>query len=155
MNLCRIKTKSLTILLGLVLAAGVLKQGEAAVGVNWGTISHHRLSPKTAVDLLKVNKISKVKLFDADPQVVNALRGCGIQVMVGIPNEMLSLLGSSPAAADLWVRQNLTTHLSAKPPADISHWSKQILQDLSSLWSHVMLMHMNLLSLPKEHFAQT
>lgn len=121
MNLCRIKTRSLTILSWLVLAAVALKQREAAIGVNWGTISHHRLSPKTAVDLLKENKISKVKLFDADPQVVNALRGSGIQVMVGIPNEMLSLLSSSPAAADLWVRQNLTLHLSAKPPADIRY----------------------------------
>ncbi|KAJ8433009.1 hypothetical protein Cgig2_010985 [Carnegiea gigantea] len=120
MNLCRIKTKSFIILLWLVIAAVVLKQGEAAIGVNWEMISHHRLSPKMAVDLLKENKISKVKLFDTDLHVVNALRGSSIQVMVGIPNEMLSLLSSSPAADDLWVRQNLTTHLSAKPPIDIS-----------------------------------
>lgn len=122
-NLGKIKTqtKTLTILSFLVTTILVLKQGEAAIGVNWGTISKHRLSPKTVVDLLKENKIPKVKLFDADPQVLNALRGSGIQVMVGIPNEMLSLICSSSAASDLWVSHNLSLHLSARPPVDIRY----------------------------------
>ena len=91
---------------------------ESAIGVNWGTISFHRLKPSTAVDLLKDNKIPKVKLFEADPDALKALMGSGIQVMVGIPNEMLSLLSSSPAAADLWVRQNISSYVG-KGGADI------------------------------------
>ncbi|KAK6149602.1 hypothetical protein DH2020_017127 [Rehmannia glutinosa] len=51
------------------------------IGVNWGTVSNHRLSPDTVVDLLKDNKIEKVKLFDADPTVLKALMGSGIEVM--------------------------------------------------------------------------
>lgn len=63
------------------------------------------------VDLLKDNKISKVKIFDTDPVVLRALIGSGIQVMVGVPNEMLASLSSSTAASDLWVRQNVTAYM--------------------------------------------
>ncbi|XP_028800347.1 glucan endo-1,3-beta-glucosidase 6 isoform X1 [Neltuma alba] len=93
---------------------------ESAIGVNWGTVSSHRLKPSTVVGLLKDNKIPKVKLFEAEPDVLKALMGSGIQVMVGIPNEMLSLLGSSPSAADLWVRQNVSSYIG-KGGADIRY----------------------------------
>lgn len=107
----------------LVVGIIVIRRGEAAaaagvgIGVNWGTLSQHRLPAKTVVDLLKRNKISKMKLFDADPQVLNALRGSRIQVMVGIPNDFLSLLSSSPPAADSWVRHNLSAYISSANPS--------------------------------------
>ncbi|KAK8672753.1 hypothetical protein V6N13_111116 [Hibiscus sabdariffa] len=93
---------------------------ESAIGVNWGTVSFHKLRPSTVVDLLKDNNIQKVKLFEADPLVLRALMGSGIQVMVGIPNEMLAALSSSSAAADLWVRQNISTYVG-KGGADIRY----------------------------------
>ncbi|KAM6585516.1 hypothetical protein CsatB_012518 [Cannabis sativa] len=85
-----------------------LPTAESAIGVNWGTISLHRLKPSTVVNLLKDNKISKVKIFDTDHGVLRALMGSGIEVMVGIPNEMLASMSSSTAASDLWVRQNVS-----------------------------------------------
>lgn len=104
---------AVVILLAVAVMVGVVWPAESAtgIGVNWGTLSLHRLSPSTVVDLLKDNKIHKVKLFDADPYVLKALTGTGIEVMVGIPNEMLALLSSSTAASDLWVRQNVSTYL--------------------------------------------
>ncbi|CAH9086128.1 unnamed protein product [Cuscuta europaea] len=84
---------------------------ESAIGVNWGTLSLHKLSPPKVVDLLKYNGIWKVKLFEADPDVLRALMGSGIEVMVGIPNELLSLIASSSSAADLWVSQNVTRYM--------------------------------------------
>ncbi|KAI8017716.1 Glucan endo-1,3-beta-glucosidase 5 [Camellia lanceoleosa] len=74
-------------------------------------MSLHKLSPLTVADLLKYNNIQKVKLFDADPDVVKALMGTGIQLMVRIPNEMLSLISSSTVAFDLWVRQNISRYI--------------------------------------------
>lgn len=84
---------------------------ESGIGVNWGTISLHKLSPSTVVDLLKANKIEKVKMFDADPDVLKGLMGSGIQVMVGIPNEMLGVISSSAAASDLWVQKNVSAYM--------------------------------------------
>lgn len=84
---------------------------ESGIGVNWGTLSFHRLSPYTVVDLIKANKIQKVKLFDADSGSLRALMGSGIEVMVGIPNEFLGVLSSSTAAADLWVERNVSRYV--------------------------------------------
>ncbi|XP_057462231.1 glucan endo-1,3-beta-glucosidase 5 [Actinidia eriantha] len=84
---------------------------ESGIGVNWGTISLHKLSPSTVVDLLRDNRIHKVKIFDADPEVLGALMGTGFEVMIGIPNEMLAALSSSTDASDLWVRHNVSTYM--------------------------------------------
>ncbi|CAN1753304.1 Glucan endo-1,3-beta-glucosidase 5 [Linum perenne] len=104
-------SSSLLLLLLVTILCCWFRVGESAIGVNWGTVSFHRLKPSTVVDLLKDNKIGKVKLFDADPGSLQALMGSGIQVMVGIPNEMLSTISSSTTAADLWVRQNVSRYV--------------------------------------------
>ncbi|EPS65725.1 hypothetical protein M569_09051, partial [Genlisea aurea] len=93
------------LLLSLCLSAAAV---ECGIGVNWGTVALHRLSPETVVNLLKANKIEKVKLFDTDPEVLTALMGSGIETMVGIPNEMLSSLGASSSASDSWISQNVS-----------------------------------------------
>jgi len=104
--------------LTLVFSLLFLPMAESAIGVNWGTLSSHRLKPSTVVNLLIDNKISKVKLFEADPAILKALMGSGIQVMVGIPNEMLSLIGASSVAADYWVQRNVSAFMT-KGGADI------------------------------------
>lgn len=81
------------------------------LGVNWGTLSSHRLSPPIVVNMLKANNISKVKIFDADPKVLQALTGSRIHVMVGIPNEMLHTLSRSKVAAKSWVHDNVTRYV--------------------------------------------
>lgn len=95
-------------ILALLLCVSVV---EAGIGVNWGTVSLHRLPAERVVDLLKDNKIGKVKLFDADPDALKALMGSGIEVMVGIPNDMLALLSSSTSACDSWVSQNVSRYM--------------------------------------------
>ncbi|KAM1040797.1 hypothetical protein ACFX2I_030026 [Malus domestica] len=57
-----------------------------------------KLKASVVVDLMKDNKISKVKLFNADPDSLRALMDSGIQVMVGIPNQILATLSSSTDA---------------------------------------------------------
>ncbi|CAK9182184.1 unnamed protein product [Ilex paraguariensis] len=99
---------STTLLCIFVLFGSALVVVESAIGVNWGTVSLHKLSPSTVVDLLRENNIKKVKLFDADPGALRALMGSGIEVMVGIPNELLAVLSTSTTASDLWVGQNVS-----------------------------------------------
>ncbi|PKA62136.1 Glucan endo-1,3-beta-glucosidase 5 [Apostasia shenzhenica] len=83
-----------------------------ALACNWGTRSSHPLPPDIVVRLLKDNGFDKVKLFEADPQALRALGRSGIQVMVGIPNELLAPLAGSVGAAEQWVKQNVSTFIS-------------------------------------------
>lgn len=83
------------------------------IGVNWGTQASHLLPPPTVVKLLRDNGIQKLKLFDAESGVLNALSGSGIEVMVGIPNEMLSSLANSMDAAERWVEKNVSSYVSS------------------------------------------
>ncbi|KAK8672478.1 hypothetical protein V6N13_110846 [Hibiscus sabdariffa] len=83
-----------------------------AIGINWGTMSSHPLPASKVVELLKSNDVSKVKLFDADPSVLQALSGSNIAVTLGIPNSMLPTLNSSKKAAESWVHDNVTRYFS-------------------------------------------
>lgn len=82
------------------------------IGANWGSQSSHHLPPDKVVAMLRENGIQKVKLFDADYDTLRALGRSGIQVMVGIPNDMLSDFASSSKAAEKWVAENVTHHLT-------------------------------------------
>jgi hypothetical protein len=80
-----------------------------ALGVNWGTMATHRLPSGTVVRMLQDNGIRKVKLFDADPGPMDALAGSGIEVMVGIPNNMLDMMTDYGTARD-WVHENVSRY---------------------------------------------
>ncbi|KAF8025944.1 hypothetical protein BT93_F2697 [Corymbia citriodora subsp. variegata] len=82
------------------------------LAINWGSRASHPLPASITVQLLKDNGFDKVKLFEADPEPLKALGHSGIQVMVGIPNELLEPLSSSVQAAINWVSQNVSTFIS-------------------------------------------
>ncbi|XP_047327727.1 glucan endo-1,3-beta-glucosidase 5-like [Impatiens glandulifera] len=90
------------------------------IGANWGNQATHPLPPATVVKLLKDNGFDKVKLFDADSTTLKALSGSGIQVMVGIPNEMLNNLANNLNDAEKWVQKNVSVHISSNK-VDIRH----------------------------------
>ncbi|KAK4338095.1 hypothetical protein RND71_042582 [Anisodus tanguticus] len=93
---------------------GFMVFGEVyGIGANWGTQATHPLPPNIVVKMLKDNGIQKVKLFDADSEIFKALSGSGIEVMVGIPNEMLWSLANSLGAAEKWVEKNISSHVSS------------------------------------------
>ncbi|KAL0388985.1 UNVERIFIED_CONTAM: Glucan endo-1,3-beta-glucosidase 9 [Sesamum calycinum] len=97
--------------LSLIISFSAVTEVEG-LGVNWGTAASHPLPPQKVVELLKANNIGKVKLFDADPLVLQSLSGSNIHVTVGVPNSMLRTLNSSLKAAESWVHDNLTRFVS-------------------------------------------
>lgn len=96
------------VLLGLSVSIGV-----EGLACNWGLQSTHPLNPTVVVKLLKDNGFNKVKLFEADPGALKALGRSGIQVMVGIPNDMLAPIASSVSTASAWVQQNVSRYISS------------------------------------------
>lgn len=93
----------------VVCIMGVVSNG-SSVGVNWGTMASHQLPPEQVVQMLKENGIEKVKLFEADPKIMEALTGTNIQVMLALPNFMLMQLSQDPSVAVSWVEENVTNY---------------------------------------------
>jgi hypothetical protein len=83
-----------------------------AIGANWGTQASHLLSPDSVVRMLKENGFQKVKLFDAEEGPMNALKKSGLEVMVGIPNELLYPIAASMKSAEKWVDRNVSHFLN-------------------------------------------
>ncbi|CAL4935041.1 unnamed protein product [Urochloa decumbens] len=104
---CRRQAVAAALVAMAVLAGGL--PAAAALGVNWGTMATHRLPSGTVVRMLQDNGIRKVKLFDADPGPMDALAGSGIEVMVGIPNNMLDMMTDYGTARD-WVHENVSRY---------------------------------------------
>lgn len=100
------------VLLVLVLSFYSLVHSVSGIGANWGTQATHPLPPDTVVRLLRDNGFQKIKLFDADYDALRALGKSGIEVMVGIPNDMLTSLAGSVKAAEKWVSKNISTHIT-------------------------------------------
>ncbi|KAL8527915.1 hypothetical protein ACS0TY_005649 [Phlomoides rotata] len=81
-----------------------------SMGVNWGTMATHQLAAHSIVDMLKDNGFQKVKLFDADDGILEALCGTDIEVMIAVPNYMLREMSLDPFAAISWVEANLSAY---------------------------------------------
>ncbi|KAA8535009.1 hypothetical protein F0562_030012 [Nyssa sinensis] len=82
----------------------------SCVGVNWGTMANHLLQPEKVVRMMKENGFDKVKLFEADENILEALIGTDIEVMLGIPNYMLQEMSEDPGVAASWVDANVTSY---------------------------------------------
>lgn len=102
----------LSVAYGLVSVFSLVVHSVSGIGANWGTQATHPLPPETVVDLLRDNGIDKVKLFDADYGNLKALGKTRIEVMVGIPNEMLASLAGSVKSAEKWVAKNVSEHMT-------------------------------------------
>lgn len=80
---------------------------EPYVGINIGTDVSNLLSPVDLVSFLQLQKISHIRLYDADQALLRALAHTKIRIIIGIPNNQLLAMGSSNATAANWVTRNI------------------------------------------------
>jgi hypothetical protein len=99
------------LLLAVLICNEVNESNAIQFGVNWGDISRQPLPPEIVVNLLKANNITRVKLFDCNYDVLKALSGSGIEVMVAAPNDLLASLAESQRNANDWVSENVTRYM--------------------------------------------
>ncbi|CAN6444177.1 unnamed protein product [Victoria cruziana] len=85
--------------------------GNQHVGVCYGLVGNDLPSPQDAIRLLQSKGIRKVRLYDPDAGVLNALRNTGIQVNVGVNNGDLKSLAEDLGFAYGWVGQNIQAYL--------------------------------------------
>ncbi|KAF8365010.1 hypothetical protein HHK36_032987 [Tetracentron sinense] len=77
------------------------------IGVNYGQLGNNLPSPSQSIDLIKTLKAGRVKLYDANPEILNLLAGTKLQVSIMVPNQAISNISSNQTLADEWVRTNV------------------------------------------------
>lgn len=87
----------------------VSPENEPFVGVNIGTDVSNMLSPSDLVAFLQLQKITHVRLYDADQNILKSLANTSIKVIVGVPNNQLLAIGSSNATAFSWIKRNIVS----------------------------------------------
>lgn len=80
------------------------------IGVNYGRVANNLPAPAEVVSLLKSHGINRIKLYDTDSDVLTALAGSSINVVVALPNELLSSVAADQSFADSWVKGNISQH---------------------------------------------
>ena len=75
--------------------------------VNIGTDVSSLPSPADLVALLQLQKITHVRLYEPDPDILRALAQTKIRVVVGVPNNQLLAIEYSAATASSWIRRNI------------------------------------------------
>ncbi|ERN16505.1 hypothetical protein AMTR_s00031p00059420 [Amborella trichopoda] len=95
----------------LVLPGLTLQALSLGVGINYGQIANNLPSPSRVAGLLNSLSISKVKLYDADPNVLRAFANTNVEFVVGIGNELVANI-TDPDKALQW----LTTHVQPYIP---------------------------------------
>ncbi|KAF9607637.1 hypothetical protein IFM89_037565, partial [Coptis chinensis] len=79
-----------------------------AVGVNYGLVGDNLPPPKDVISFIRSKGISRVRLFEPIPEVLEALKGyTDIAVSLGTRNEELPNLAMSQQAATDWINRNI------------------------------------------------
>ena len=80
-------------------------------GVNYGRISDNIPPPESVVTLLKAAKIKNIRIYDANHDVLQAFKGSGIEIIVGLGNEFLRDISVWEDRAMNWVKENVQPFL--------------------------------------------
>ncbi|KAG9459104.1 hypothetical protein H6P81_003612 [Aristolochia fimbriata] len=95
----------------LLLLSGQLRQSLSyGVGINYGQIANNLPSPTRVLSLLQSVSITKVKLYDADPNVLRAFSNSNVEFIIGIRNEYLPNM-TDPNKAIAWLKEHVQPHL--------------------------------------------
>ncbi|KAI3839327.1 hypothetical protein MKW98_012878 [Papaver atlanticum] len=77
------------------------------VGVNYGRQGKDLPSPSAVGSLLRSRNVDRIRLFSPDWDVLNALRGSGIGVVLCVPNPDIQRIGNDPDFAGNWIWNNV------------------------------------------------
>jgi len=75
--------------------------------VCYGTVADDLPPPSEVVQLYKSNGISNMRVYFPDSKVMEALRGSGIGLVLGVANEDIANLAACAPCAASWVQTNV------------------------------------------------
>lgn len=76
-------------------------------GVNYGRLADNIPAPESVVTLLKAARIKNVRIYDSDHSVLQAFKGSGIEIIIGLNNGLVKDVSVSEDRAMTWVKENV------------------------------------------------
>lgn len=88
----------------------VLQTFGHGIGINYGQIANNLPSPSRVALLVQSLSIKKVKLYDADPNVLSAFSSYDVEFIVGVGNEnILNMM--DPTKAQAWLKEHIQPYV--------------------------------------------
>ncbi|PKA64302.1 Glucan endo-1,3-beta-glucosidase 14 [Apostasia shenzhenica] len=100
------------LLLWLLLSGQVFPSSGLRVGINYGQIANNLPPPTRVAGLLGSLNISRVKLYDADQNVLGAFMNTNVEFIIGIGNENVSSM-MDVSKAQAWLQQHVQPYISS------------------------------------------
>ncbi|KAL8485451.1 hypothetical protein ACS0TY_027668 [Phlomoides rotata] len=104
---------SLILILGLLITLS-LDFTVGQIGVDYGRNGGGLPPPSRVVELYNQYGIQRMRIYDTDPETLQAVGGSNIELTVGILNRDLQNIAASPTNADAWVRDNISKYPNVK-----------------------------------------
>ncbi|KAJ6986155.1 glucan endo-1,3-beta-glucosidase 14-like [Populus alba x Populus x berolinensis] len=126
----------LRLLFLLLTLSGVQVLG-AGFGINYGQIADNLPSPSSVSVMLQPLDVSRLKLYDANPKVLQAFSNSSVEFIVGIGNGYLQDM-ADPVKAQNWVQQNLQPYLAQTKITCISVGNEVFMTNDTQMWSYLL-----------------
>ncbi|XP_042479900.1 glucan endo-1,3-beta-glucosidase-like isoform X2 [Macadamia integrifolia] len=98
-------------LLFFLLTVNFFNGVQGSIGVNYGTVADNLPAPaEVARFLLQDTLINRVRLFDANPAILQAFAHTGVAITVTVPNEEIPDL-TKLASARQWLKTNIIPYI--------------------------------------------
>ncbi|XP_050383374.1 glucan endo-1,3-beta-glucosidase, acidic-like [Argentina anserina] len=99
-----VKLLLLTVLMATITTTG------AQIGVCYGTVANNLPPPREVISMCNQRNIKRMRLYGPNHDVLEALRGSNIELMIGVENERIRDIALNQASADDWVQRNVLTY---------------------------------------------
>ncbi|KAL6005271.1 hypothetical protein ACLOJK_005833 [Asimina triloba] len=106
MQIAKVSSSSINELLD----SSILQNFCLGIGINYGQIANNLPSPSQVVHLVGSMSVDKLKLYDADPNVLTAFSNSNVEFIVGVGNEyLLNMTDGNKALA--WIKEHIQPYL--------------------------------------------
>ncbi|KAG8384537.1 hypothetical protein BUALT_Bualt04G0128200 [Buddleja alternifolia] len=101
----------------------------SGVGINYGTVGNNLPPPKRVAQLLQSTLIDKVKIYDTNPEILEAFSNTGIDLIVAVENSQVSNISSNSSTASDWFTARIAPFIPATSIVSIAIGNEYLTSD--------------------------
>ncbi|KAI0488974.1 hypothetical protein KFK09_028815 [Dendrobium nobile] len=124
------------------------------VGVNYGLLGNNLLSPDKVAPLLRSINVGRIKLYGAEPSILQAFSNTGIELIIGLPDRCVPTI-CDPNEALTWIRSNIQHYVPATKIVAITVGNEVLTGNNTSIYQSLLpameSLHSALVTLRLDH----